>query len=216
METEGQQLHLRKVASEKRAKLAVLLDRLKQGKNVQNRDLKTWLGAELYANFESMQRGQAELREELATKPAEIVEYERRLKAALFSDNKAEGYSTRGKAKAAAKARHKAEVLFEHALEYLQELVEADPALQMWFDRATDWTIDGEVSACAASMPRVVTSKSADNRGGGITSRKQSVREMKIYAIEIALAQMAADETVNGEMSAEAKRAAMLKLLGRG
>lgn len=198
------------------AKLAVLLDRLKQGKNVQNRDLKIWLGAELYANFESMQREQAVLREELASKPAEIVEYERRLKAALFADNKAEGYSERGKFDAARKARHKAEALFERALEYLEEIVAADASLRDWFDRDTEWTIDGDAGADAASIPRVVTSKSGDNRGGGMLIRKQSVREMKIYAIEIALAQLHDAETVDGETSAEAKRAAMLKLLGRG
>lgn len=202
-------------ADTRRRRLEELLQRLKQGKNVQNRDLKTWLGSELYANFESMQSGQAELREELANKPAEIVEYERRLQAALFSDNKAEGYSTRGKAKAATKARHKAELLFEHALEYLQEIVAADPTLQMWFDRETDWTNDGDAGADAASMPRVVTSKSGDNRGGGMLIRKQSVREMKILAIEIALAQMEDGDAGTGDDQAEAKRAKLSELLGR-
>ena len=65
-------------------------------------------------------------------------------------------------------------------------------------------------------MPRVVTSKSLDNKGGGMLSRKQSVREMKIYAIEIALAQLDEREAVNGEMTDDAKRAVWRMLLGRG
>ena len=192
------------------------LCRLKRGENVQNRDLKAWLGAERYAIFEAMQREQVELRDGLENKPAEIVEYERRLKAAVFADNKAEGYSARRKFDAALKARHKAEQLFEQTLEYLQEIVAEDASLRDWFDRDTAWTIDGEAGANAVSMPKVVTSKSKAKKSGGMLVRKQSTREMKIYAIEIALAQMAADKMMDGEMSAEASRAALLKLLGRG
>jgi hypothetical protein len=74
-----------------------LLDRRKHAKNVQNGDLKTWLSAELYANFESTQREQTELRDEFASKLNEVVEYKRRLKLALFANSKAEGYSMRYK-----------------------------------------------------------------------------------------------------------------------
>lgn len=81
----------------KRDKIKVLLDRLKHAKNVQNGDLKTWFSAELYANFESIQREQTELRDELASKLNEVVEYKRRLKLALFANSKAEGYRMRYK-----------------------------------------------------------------------------------------------------------------------
>ena len=196
------------------AKLSMLLDRLKQGKNVQNRDLKTWLGPELYANFESMQHEQAELRDEIADKPAEIVEYERRLKKARFANNKAEGYSTRGKA-AATRARHTAEELYEKALEYLQEIITADRSLCVWFDRDTEWAVDAAIAPSAGAMPLVVTSKSLDNMGRGILIRKLSVREMKISAIEMALRQLEDSDTLSTEAQEGKNRAFLRNLLGR-
>lgn len=198
-----------------RERLAELLDQLKQGNNVQNLQLRTWLGDEHWQIYESMQREQKELRADLMDKPVEVAEYERRLKRAVFADNKAEGNSARGKVAAARKARVKAEALFEGALVYLQEIIAADPSLYVWFDRDTAWTVDGDVGLDRHSMPKVVTSKGTENRGGGMLARKMTVRETKIYAIELALAAMAVGETLTGEDQAEKKRAMLSELLGR-
>jgi hypothetical protein len=80
-------------------KLKQVLERLSRRKIVQNRQLKTVLGAEGYARYCYDYREQEQLREILADKPKEITEYERRLKAATFAYNKADSKSTKGQHK---------------------------------------------------------------------------------------------------------------------
>ena len=139
-------------------KLSGICAELKRGKNVQNRQLQRWLTADEYEQFEQDWLGQKEIRAELEAKPEALCEYEQQLKRAIFFDNRAEGYSTRGKAVLAKRFRNRADVLFERALEHLGEAVAADPALNMWLDRtlcveagAYSTGIDSE------SMPRVIT-----------------------------------------------------------
>ena len=168
-------------------KLRLMLERLELGDNVQNRDLRTWIGDEAYDEYEAECMLQQELRKELQSKPSAVKEYERRLRLALLAYNKGEGASSRGRHAAAKRYFAEADKLFERALEYLQEIVAAEPSLCAWFDRDTSWTIDGEASIDATSIPRVVTSRSLDNRGGGLLRRLQSKRDLKIAAVERAL-----------------------------
>lgn len=167
-------------------KLRGLLKRLEQGKNVQNRDLQTWLGEDGYAQYEQEWATQKDLRDELGNKPAEIVEYERLLKRANFAFNKAERYSQKGKYETAKKLFGAADVEFERLLERLQEIVAADPALCVWFDRETAWDAESEHSLHPEHVPQIVTSKSPYNRAptGGILQRKQNKQAVKIGAIE--------------------------------
>ena len=109
------------------------------------------------------------------------------MRLALLAYNKGEGASSRRRHAAAKRYFAEADKLFERALEYLQEIVAAEPSLCAWFDRDTSWTIDGEASIDATSIPRVVTSRSLDNRGGGLLRRLQSKRDLKIAAVERAL-----------------------------
>ena len=79
------------------AKLEAIAEKLKRGENVQNRQLKTWLSDDEYAQVEEEWQGQLELREELNDKPSELKRYEEKLKQATFNYNRAEGYSSKGK-----------------------------------------------------------------------------------------------------------------------
>jgi hypothetical protein len=162
------------------------LKRLKQGKSVQNRDLQTWLGADGYAQYLADWTAQKELRDELRDKPAEIVEYERRLKRANFTYNRADRYSQQGKHTTAAKLMGQADTEYERLLERLQEIIATDPSLCVWFDRETSFTWDSENGLNPEHVPQVVTSKSRLNRAtsGGILNRKQSKHELKIAAVE--------------------------------
>lgn len=193
----------------RKRKLAELLDRLKRKTNVQNRDLRIWLGAEAFAQFESDCEAQRELREELREKPAAVEGYEQRLKRATLAYNKGEGASARGRHKAAQMHFRQADRLFERALEFLQEQVAADASLHGWFDRSVNWTADGDIALSPTAMPRVVTSRSLDNRGGGLASILQSKRELKIAAIERALA---GDDASKGQAEEDA-RASLSRLL---
>lgn len=173
----------------RRKKLQGLLERLKQRKNVQNRDLQTWLGADGYAEYEAQWAAQLELRDELANKPDAVCEYERRLKAASFAYRKADAASQRGRHDAAKKLFGMADGEFERLLEFLSEIMAGDTGLRMWFDREIDLA---SYSLTPSSVPQVVTSKGHENQGrtAGILQRKQNKHQVKIAAVEHALAQI--------------------------
>lgn len=191
-------------------KLRGLLARLKQGKNVQNRDLQTWLGADGYMRYEDAWAAQLALRDDLENKPDAIVEYERRLKKANFTFNRAERYSQQGKHVTAKKLFGIADVEFERLLEHLQEIVAADPTLRVWFDRDTSWTWDGENGIEPELVPQVVTSKSRFNRAprGGLHMAKIHKLAVKIDVIENEL-----ERLERGDVTSEllAKRRAAIR-----
>lgn len=167
-------------------KLRGLLTRLKQEKNVQNRELRTWLSADGYAQYKEEWAAQKDLRDELRDKPAEIIEYERRLKLANFTYNRAERFSQQGKHAAAKKLFAQSDTEFESVLTHLQEIVYSNPNLCIWFDRDTTWGINSANSLHPSQVPQVVTSKSPQNRAksGGMLRRKMSKRATKIEGIE--------------------------------
>lgn len=164
-----------------------LLARLRRDEIVQNRQLRTWLGAEAYAEYEADWAEQQALRAELKAKPPSIVEYERRLKLATMAYNKAETASNKRRTATAEKLYAQAESLFEDALEHLRDITDVEPSLQIWFDRQIDWEMGGDITADAASVPRVVTSRSMEGLGGGLRSALRTKREAKMDAVERAL-----------------------------
>lgn len=180
-------------AAKRRAKLLLLLERLQAGQHVQNRDLQTWLTAGAWAEYEDEQRIQQELRSDVQNKPDSVREYERRVAEAHFAHSRAEGYSAGGKHNLAKKFYDKTDTLCERAMEYLQEIIQGDGGLRVWFDRDTSWTADGDAGADIELLPRVVTSRSLNNRGGGILRQLRSKRDLKIAAVEQALAELAED-----------------------
>lgn len=189
-------------------KLNKLLEKLKRGETVHNRELRTWLGKEGFAEYEAECAAQVEFRAQLKDKPAAVKEYERRLRLAFLAYNKAEEASTRERHAVAKKHFYKAEALFERALEHLQEVVAADSSLSVWFDRDTTWSADGDVGLDPISIPRVVTSRSLDNMGGGLKSQLQTKREVKVAAIERTLWTLDEDaqQVTDVELAAKRKR----------
>lgn len=184
-------------------KLRGLLTRLKQGKNVQNRDLQTWLGADGYKRYEDAWAAQKVLREQLADKPAQIVRYEVLLKKANFTHNKAQGYDRTGRFRAAELEYRQADQEFELVLRYLEQIVAADPNLRVWFDRDPGCKIDRSNGIDPVSVPQVVTSKSHHNqaRNGGLQVAKMKKLAVKIDVIEQELV------LIDGEDKAEKLRA---------
>lgn len=182
----------------KHAKLILLLGRLQAGVHVPNRELKKWLTSDALATYESEQAVQQQLRCDVKTKPLAVLEYERRVRLAQLAYNKGEGASVRGKSSLAQKNFHSADMLCEQALEYLQEIVAADLSLCVWFDRDTTWTADSEVSAHIELLPKVVTSRSLNNRGGGLLRQLRAKRDLKLWSVEMALAELA-DQTLTAE-----------------
>lgn len=159
------------------SKLKAIVEQLRRGENVQNRQLQTWLTAEEYQEVELEWQQQLEFREELKDKPSELKRYEQKLKRAIFYSNRAEGYSTKCKHNAAKRFYNKTETCCEEALEILQEIVHPNPYLQTWFDRELNFSAEDGLSADVSSLPRLVTSRSLERqRADGRIVSKQAVK----------------------------------------
>ena len=179
------------------AKLQKVLARLSRGEIVQNRQLKTVLGTEGYARYCYDYREQEQLREMLADKPKVITEYERRLKAATFSYNKADNKSVKGQHKSASKMFNYTDTLFERLAEYLSEKIAGDLDLEAWFDRTVETTPENSFGLDPDSFPQIITSRSPNNAGGGHLVNKRTIREVKMDAIEAILEELTAPEQEN-------------------
>ena len=174
-------------------KLREVLERLSRRKTVQNRQLKTVLGAEGYARYLDDCEYQKHLRVMLKDKPDEIIEYERRLKAATFAYNKADSKSQKGH-RSAKKMFGAFDTLFERLSEYLTEKIVRHHDLEAWFDRPLAIGAEDSFGLSPDSFPQIITSKSPKNKGGGYLSRKRTIRQVKIDAVQRVLEQLAAPE----------------------
>ncbi|WP_299660270.1 hypothetical protein [uncultured Ruegeria sp.] len=179
-----------KTDAKREAKLRAMLDMLRRGENVQNRQLQTWLTAEEYARFEGDRREQIELRKDLKDKPEQILEYEKRLKRAIFTYSKADNFSGRGNHKAAQKLFYQADTEFERLAEFLSEIMAGDASLAHWFDRNVHFDATNTPHSSSENFPRVITSRSLENRGGGHLTGMKTKRQTKIDAVETALESM--------------------------
>ena len=175
-------------------KLKQVLERLSRGEIVQNRQLKKVLGAEGYARYCYDYREQEQLREMLGDKPKEIIEYERRLKAATFAYNKADNKSVKGQHKTAHKMFNYTDGLFERLAEYLSEKIAGHGTLETWFDRPLATSAEDSFGLSPDSFPQIITSKSLKNMGGGYVNTLRTIREVKIDAVQSMLDELTAPE----------------------
>ena len=175
-------------------KLKQVLERLSRRKIVQNRQLKTVLGAEGYARYCYDYREQEQLREILANKPKVITEYERRLKAATFAYNKADNKSVKGQHKSASKMFNYTDGLFERLAEYLSEKIAGHLDLEAWFDRTVETTPENSFGLSPDGFPQIITSKSLKNTGGGYSHYMRTIREVKMDAVNAALLELSTSE----------------------
>jgi hypothetical protein len=201
---------LSKIEQNKLAKLNAMLDELRRGKNVQNRWLTTWLTKEEYEGFESDWESQQQVREELKDKPDELRRYENKLHQATFNDNKAERFRKRGNKDKSTKFRNLSESHCEDALEILQEIVDADASLHMWFDRGLDFGHGSLVDAQLGNLPRVITSRSLDRQA---TDSRLSKREVKIATLEMAISALLAVEALDKKERKEQESAKLREFL---
>lgn len=166
-------------------KLEGLHDKLTRKESVQNRTLQTWLTDSEWQEYLNSLDEQNAIRTEFADKPADLVEYEKLMRDAMFSHNRADGYAGKGRHNTAQKFRYEAEGKFERALEHLQEALSSDPSLEAWLDRPVDTGPNGAVNPSSpVTMPRVVTSRSLDKHGEGFLVMFKNMRELKIDLLE--------------------------------
>ena len=175
------------------AKLQKIIERLSGGEIVQNRQLKTVLGTEVYARYLSDCEYQRHLRAMLKDKPDEIIEYERRLKAATFAYSKADYKSQKGH-RSAKKMFGASDTQFERLSEYLSENIIGYPELEVWFDRPLTKGLGDSFGVSPDGFPQIVTSKSLKNTGGGYSHYMRTIREVKMDAVNAALLELSTSE----------------------
>lgn len=190
--------------TKREARLAELLGRLRDGLDVQLRDMRKVLTKVQFAAYQSAWQGEMAFRESLKDKPEMIVDYEARLKAAQFVYNRAESYngSTNRKAardKAGVKTNtrlyRQAETLCEQLDEYLRECYQRDPGTcNAWFDRSVDLGVGGSFGSTPAQFPRVITSRSLERQSAGMLQGQRTKREHKIEVFEGALQELAEEK----------------------
>ncbi len=172
---------MRKTDAARLAKLNDLLDRLRRGETVQNRQLRHWLSDAGYKDYEGSWANVVSQRDLLGQKPSEIADYEALLKKATMLYNRAE--STTRKT-TAAELHAKAQTAFEQALMHLEEAMAQNPILEGWLDRHCDFGAGGNLSLDPAGMPRAITSRSLDNQHIGASGDVRRKRGIKIKAVE--------------------------------
>ena len=175
------------------AKLQKIIERLRRGEFVQNRQLKTVLGTEEYARYLSDCEYQRYLRAMLKDKPDEIVEYERRLKVATFAYSKADYRSQKGH-RSAKKMFGASDTQFERLSEYLSENIIGHPELEAWFDRPLAKGLGDSFGVSPHGFPQIITSKSLKNTGGGYFHYLRTIREVKLDAVNAALLELSTPE----------------------
>ena len=170
-------------------KLVGLHRKLTNNQPVQSRTLETWLTP---AEFDQLKQKWEDAKgffiDAYSNKPDELAHYEALLRDALFSWNRAESLSERGKKVSALKLRRESEKRFEAALEYLVEQLAINSSLQQHIDRDVDWSTGGTLSLDPIGMPRLRTSRSSHKQS---SIAKRTIKDNKLDAIESAIFELA-------------------------
>lgn len=206
------------------------LERLRQGDDVQLRDIKSVLTADQYTVMEAAWKEQLQLRQQ--EKPEGVKSYEKLLNKAALLHGQLDAYSSRmpktkqlhvGRTERIADLKNRTDRAFEDALERLQEIAAADPSVQVWFDRDLDFSFDTHIGLDPTQMPRVVTSRSLGNVGKRKIRNVFGMRtrmEIKIEALEAAQMELQKltrneDQRIADSQKADADAAKLRGLLGK-
>lgn len=194
------------------AKAKRLLDKLKKGADVSMRDLEAALDKQGIDEYESMWQLELDNRKLFATKPEQIKNYEELIHAGDFDENRADSVAKPSKRSkringksAAQRLRELSESKYERAIEYLEEIIDMDGSLRIWFDRDLVFGIDSTLGIDCVSVPRTVTSRSAYKLSEG-AAQKRSKADVKRDVLERAI-----DWMENPTAAVTAEQTAILK-----
>jgi len=150
--------------------------------------------------------------------PSAVKEYEQMLQEAVMWHGKLDSYSGRNpkvgkvivnRIKKADEIKNKTDGLFERAYEKLQEIISADKTLAVWFDRDIDFSFDSDISLDSDGMPRLITSKSANNLAQGRLQQLHGWKtkaQVKLDVMALALEELDKQERTAEEIEAELKQ----------
>lgn len=212
-------------------KLNELLRKLVSDKNVTDQQLKRALTEQQYADYKESLTAVVHSNEIKYADgmPAELRGYQALLKAADFEYNKFEKMSARaryGRARyrpdTVRRGYEKAEALYEHALERLEEIYSSCDGyqryqLQLWMDRELDFDagIERKIGIDAETIPRVRGSKSSNALDSGLPklSKRLKRKECQLLALRDAAWTLAFEEQVVADDAPVVRSERLNKLL---
>ena len=162
--------------------------------------------------YESMWLLELENRKIFANKPAEIKHYEELIHAGDFDENRASSVAAPSKRSkringkgSAQRLQELSETKYERAIEYLEECIDMDGSLRIWFDRDLVFGIETTLGIDRVSVPRTVTSRSNYKLSEG-AAQKRSKADVKRDVLERAV-----DWLENPAEAATVEQTAILK-----
>jgi len=167
------------------SRIKILIQRLEGGRDItissMNRVLTPVQMKEFKTDWED------ELSNRRVQKPTQLKTYERMIRVGCLHYQKMEKYSfTKDKNRLAKKFSDKAEDIFEKAIEYLVEQLQADSNLRMWIDREPDGS-----NLTPMGIPRVIGSSSFECLIKTKTPYPViTKKELKLRALELALSEL--------------------------
>jgi len=167
------------------SRIKILIQRLDGGRDItissMNRVLTPVQMKEFKTDWED------ELSNRRVQKPTQLKTYERMIRVGCLHYQKMEKYSfTKDKNRLAKKFSDKAEDIFEKAIEYLVEQLQADSNLRMWIDREPDGS-----NLTPMGIPRVIGSSSFECLIKTKTPYPViTKKELKLRALELALSEL--------------------------
>ena len=153
---------------------------LRAGGTISNRDMKSLLCDEQFHEYEEQWQFAKGYKQSIIDGRSELESYTKMLKVADAIWSRYENTST-GYRKA--ETEYAAQHAYEKALEHLEELIAANPAIEIYLDRAIRFDPGHECSPEAGEVPRYRLSKSHH----AIVQPFDSKRDIKLRVTEDAL-----------------------------
>jgi len=172
----------------RRGELVKILDVIDAGQSVRDSDLRGLL-KDHYQDYRNALASNQSLKDQAKEKPPQIAEYEALLSDADRLHGQRDHLSRQGHSQSAKEIGAKASKAYEGALERLEEILRADPSLQMWLDRPVVFDpATGGFTLDPVDVPRCVTSKSPHNIGSvanwGVRDKADIIAEAVNAAID--------------------------------
>jgi hypothetical protein len=139
-------------------KLKTIIESIEDGRYVNRKILFKVLGNDLL----EIDRLWAEEKLYWSNKPKKIVEYSRLIRRGLINYSYGNKHSLKGDHYKSIKSFHKAESIFEKAVEYLYEAIEYDSNLRLWIDR--DLSKPDEIDYCPGGIPKPIWYKGVNKK----------------------------------------------------
>ena len=200
----------------RKKRIKELMRMLEKGLEVAKRDFDIAVGKDFAKLYKQRWAEQKELRN--IEVPEAVKEYEQMLQEAVMWHGRLDSYSGRnpkvGKVIVNRKQvmddiKNKTDGLFERAYEKLQEIISEDKTLAVWFDRDIDFSFDSDISLDSDGMPRLITSKSANNLAQGRLQQLHGWKtkaQVKLDVMALALEELVKQERTAEEIEAELKQ----------